>query len=323
MFRVRRKIAKKEVFVPPKLEYSLRIISMFSHKLLAVILTYVLVGCAELPTSAFAQTSFTAMEAKIEVHTCRLLPNRTAECDLSITNKHQAKTVRTGGLKLRDGAGNEYTVENPSYRPRLYAPDETFSFSVSATNISTQANTIKSVIGTLYVRSHGSDRKYLGFGIGKPQTFILSGINMTVVQSEHSPEPVATTAHSQNAEPALKNSDRVDTAGVTSKEKASQLGWQVVGYWNYDAVDGQYLSQGLLLREKPGIGLGVSWQAHLELKRHSSLPARDRSLWPVKIHTGLKKVCANYPGYPSYQGHIDMPGNNNDGIYSFSECSGD
>ncbi len=98
--------------------------------------------------------------------------------------------------------------------------------------------------------------------------------------------------------------------------------WQVVGFWDYDGVDGQQLVNGLVLRNTSGAGLGQNWKSHLELKTHDSLPTRKRTLWPVKINADQRKVCVNYPNYPSYQAFIDMPGENADGFYSFGQCNG-
>ncbi|HED18030.1 MAG TPA: hypothetical protein ENI74_00810 [Gammaproteobacteria bacterium] len=106
------------------------------------------------------------------------------------------------------------------------------------------------------------------------------------------------------------------------KISAKAAAWQTVGLWDYDGVDAQHLAQGFVLREKPGSGLGQTWKAHLELKNHKALTPRQRTLWPVMMNTGIKKVCANYPGYPTYPVFIDMPGEKNDGIYLVSYCNG-
>ncbi len=96
---------------------------------------------------------------------------------------------------------------------------------------------------------------------------------------------------------------------------------EVVGYWDYDGLDGQQLVNGLVLFDQPGSGLGISWQKQLQLKNHADLPARSRALWPVVLHRETRRVCANYPEYPKYSAYIDMPDSENDGIYQFGPCN--
>ncbi len=96
--------------------------------------------------------------------------------------------------------------------------------------------------------------------------------------------------------------------------------WETVGYWDYDGQDGQAIPSGLILREQPGEGLGQSWQRIIELKNHHQLKSRPRNLWPVQFHRLRKQVCINYPGYPSYTGFVDAPGEAHDGIYAFGPC---
>ena len=61
---------------------------------------------------------------------------------------------------------------------------------------------------------------------------------------------------------------------------------------------------------------------HLELKTHANLPARRRSLWPVRLLRDARKVCVDYPNYPSYDVHIDMLDDTYDGIYHVAPCGG-
>ncbi|TQV87741.1 hypothetical protein [Aliikangiella coralliicola] len=106
------------------------------------------------------------------------------------------------------------------------------------------------------------------------------------------------------------------TAPNTKKVESSNGQWETVGLWTYDPIDGQYVPQGFILREEKG----ALWDAHLELKLHASLPDRARSLWPVMINRKLRKVCVAVQGYPTYSGHIDLPGDADDGVYIFKEC---
>ncbi len=105
-----------------------------------------------------------------------------------------------------------------------------------------------------------------------------------------------------------------------AEEETSPVTWRTVGFWDYDGVDSQHFPQGLVFRNKPGSALGQTWTGYLELKDHDTLVLRQRTLWPVSMSTGLHKICANYPGYPTYPVFVDMPGDADDGVYVVSYC---
>ncbi len=96
--------------------------------------------------------------------------------------------------------------------------------------------------------------------------------------------------------------------------------WEVVGYWDYDAVDGAFVPEGVVVKNLPGQAFGLSWQRHLEVRRHQDLPPRQRQLWPVEMSTTGKRVCINYPDYPSYNAFIDHDDDALDGVYAFGPC---
>ncbi len=96
--------------------------------------------------------------------------------------------------------------------------------------------------------------------------------------------------------------------------------WETIGYWDYDGIDGEQLSNGLVLLDVPGTGLGQTWQRRLELKNHAQLRPRQRTLWPVLLGRADKTVCINYPDYPSYSAVIDLPGTEYDGVYTLGPC---
>ncbi len=97
--------------------------------------------------------------------------------------------------------------------------------------------------------------------------------------------------------------------------------WETVGYWDYDGVDGAELQHGLILQRRPGAGLGKRWQRHLELRNHGQLRKRPRTLWPVDLSRHRRRVCVDYPGYPTYEAYIDLPSDEHDGRYKFGPCS--
>lgn len=95
---------------------------------------------------------------------------------------------------------------------------------------------------------------------------------------------------------------------------------QVIGFWDYDAADGRHLTNGMLYRQISGGGLGQTWDARVELINHGELAKRPRSLWPVRIDRTQRRICADYPGYPSYAVHVDMPDDRDDGLYQVGNC---
>jgi len=98
--------------------------------------------------------------------------------------------------------------------------------------------------------------------------------------------------------------------------------WETVGFWDYDAVDGQHLSAGVVMIRQAGGGLNQRWAQHLQLRNHSQLRQRPRSLWPVELSRKDKRVCINFPGYPSYTAFVDLPDDAYDGVYRFGPCEG-
>lgn len=243
-------------------------------------------------------------DTQFDMESCEITAQRSAICKLKVTNRFRDKRIDVDRrIAIQDDQGNDYAVSAGGFgyfsnRPQwsqVAVADSSYHLTVIATNLSTQAKSIRAVIFTrLLVRSaQGRTLGYRDKVIFSKPAMIASA-------------PPATNKGSSMGSP-------ISTPGT----------WQVVGYWNYDAADGQHLpTQGLVMRDVPGNGLGQQWQAHLELKNHASLSPRNRSLWPVMINTKQRKVCANYTGYPNYQTFIDMPGESEDGTYQFAECNG-
>ncbi len=111
-------------------------------------------------------------------------------------------------------------------------------------------------------------------------------------------------------------------AVVTNEEHEVPPAKEVIGYWDYDGVDGTQLVHGLVLRDAVGSGLGQTWSRHLELKTHANLPPRQRTLWPVLLLRKARKVCVDYPNYPTYDVHVDMLDDAYDGVYRVGPCGG-
>ncbi|MEM9387993.1 MAG: hypothetical protein AAGA68_23260 [Pseudomonadota bacterium] len=122
--------------------------------------------------------------------------------------------------------------------------------------------------------------------------------------------------------PALTRENRSATP-ETAVTAPVQRATEIVGFWDYDAIDGQAIAAGLILRAQTGSALGERWSSVLELKHHDRLRPRARSLWPVHLKRDERRVCINFPGYPSYSAFIDIDGDAHDGVYAFGPCTGD
>lgn len=249
-------------------------------------------------------------DTDFEMDSCEITPNRSAICRMTVTNRFRDKRIEIDRrIAIQDDFGTDYAVtaggfgaspERPQWRQDAIA-DSTYSLTVVAPNLSSQATSIRAVVFTrLLVRSaQGQTLGYRDKAIFSRPSMVGSGRS-----SAPGGDPAASSAGSRSPDAAA---DR----------------WEVVGYWDYDATDGRSVqAHGLVLRSVPGRGMGQSWSAHLELGNHASLPQRNRSLWPVELNRARRKVCANYPGYPTYSAFIDMPGESEDGEYLVSKCRG-
>ncbi|MDJ0847772.1 MAG: hypothetical protein QNK04_05225 [Myxococcota bacterium] len=258
-------------------------------------------------TKAFNDTSF-------QLDSCEITPDRTAICRLTVTNRFRDKKVEIDRrITIQDDLGTDHAVTaggfgDESSRPQwnqVAVADSSYDLTVVATNLSTRATAIRAVIFTrLLVRSTQ------GQALGYRDQAIFS--NPPMVASTPRPPPETAAAST------LPAAESADSAPRFATDR-----WYTVGYWNYDAADGQHLAKGLVLQPVPGNGGGQSWQDRLELRNHATLRPRSRSVWPVKIHAGQKRVCADYPDYPSYSAFVDMPGESQDGVYLFARCRGE
>ncbi len=274
---------------------------------------------------AFAPQTKSFNDTDFEMKSCEITAERTAVCRLLVTNRYRDKRIEIDRrITIQDDSGTDHPVtaggfgqspERPQWN-QVAVADSSYHLTVIATNLSTRATSIRAVIfSRLLVRS------MQGQALGYRDRVIFSRPDMV----SSAPRPAVTPPEPPTpptAEPEAEGGGSV--AAPADAQAFPNDRWQVVGYWNYDAADGQHLAaQGLVLRPVAGAGLGQQWSAHLELENHASLPPRKRSLWPVKIHAGQRKVCADYPGYPSYAAFIDMPGESADGVYLVARCTGE
>lgn len=89
----------------------------------------------------------------------------------------------------------------------------------------------------------------------------------------------------------------------------------------HETVDELLAIDAVVVREGPGSRAGRWWRMRLELVKHEELRARPRSVWPAWLNRTTRAVCVNTP-YPSYVGHVDLPGDAYDGVYRFDHCKG-
>jgi hypothetical protein len=268
-------------------------------------MTLILIGCQS-TTNVFAVSVHKFNDVEFRMDSCEITQDRSAICKLKITNLYRDKKIGIDRrITIQDEHGNDYPVTKGGFGDasvsraqwfQVALADSSYQLVVIATNLSTKAKSIRAVI-------------FKRLGVLTPQGQTI-GFRDDVIFAK----PVMVSS--------ITGSGQSSQSPNMTNEMFKGDEWHIVGYWDYDGVDGQQLTNGLVLRIAPGSGLGQKWKAHLELKNHGTLATRKRTLWPVKINTYQRKVCANYPNYPSYQANIDMPGQEFDGIYSFSECDG-
>lgn len=284
--------------------------------------TCILIACSATLPAAYAassklQQSFN--DTDFALKSCELKSDRTVICRMTVNNHFTDKRVEiTNSITIQDDLGNEYPVTSggfgiPSTGPKwnqITVADSSYNVYVVAPNISSQATSVRAVVfPRLLVRSAQ------GQTLGYRDHVVFASPPMVV--AEEAPEVSAEIDLSPAPEtsPAAAKVTPEDAMPIAFDE------WQVVGLWSYDGEDGQHIpSQGFVLHAKAGAGVGQAWLARLELKNHNQLPERHRALWPVMIHVNQRKVCANYPDYPTYPVFIDMPGIDEDAVYTVSGC---
>ena len=279
---------------------------------------FFVVGCQsdlsamELPSSSSPSVDFN--DVSVEMRSCEITPDRSARCRLRITNRYTDKGIEVWrDVRIQDDLGSEYRVaeggfgENPKPSgqriwSQLAVADSSYPFTVVAKNLSTRATSIRAVVFQRFLaRDPG------GGTLGYRDKVVFRSPAMVGA----APRPRTGPRDVPLPGPAIHDDVRL------------RDGWQDVGYWNYDGVDGQSLPKGLIFRAQPGGAFGRSWSGHLELTNHAALPPRARALWPVRIHPGRRQICADYPGYPSYVVSVDLPGRSQDGVYQVARCTGD
>ncbi len=295
------------------------------HKTLTVSLLVAacfLLACTATSPPAFAGTSKLEQsfnDTTFELLSCVLGADRTATCKMKVRNQYTDKRIEVtrAGISIQDDLGNEYPVTSggfgdPSTAPKwnqIAVADSDYVVYVSAANISSKASSVRAVVfPRLLVRS------MQGQALGYRDRVVFS----------HPPMVETEKAVAVESTPVPETLTEASTTEADEKMPIAVDEWQLVGLWSYDAIDGQQIpSQGYVLLPKPGAGVGQAWLARLELKNHDQLPERQRALWPVMIHIERRTVCADYPGYPTYQVFIDAPGIDNDAIYTVSACKPD
>jgi len=264
-------------------------------------------ACAGIKDRAFLPRNVVQIEDfRLEMKWCSVRPDRTAECEFEMISLYQDKKAGLAYPKIQDERGSEYKL-NTGTQPvggAKMVSGQSYSFKFTASNLPSYVKKVRNVTG-IFVAWLPNGSKVLESEV----TF--ANVPVKEIASEEKTDS-AIRDNAENTHPPSNLSPLLDFTQPDS--------WQIVGLWNYDAEDGRYLSGGLVLRaatQKKG------WASFLELKKHNSLTPKKRTLWPVKINLHQRKVCANYAGYPTYKGHIDLPGTQHDGDYLFSNCEGE
>ncbi len=262
---------------------------------------------------------------------CELTPDRSAICRLEVTNNYRDKKIEIShGIKLQDDLGDEYPVQQGGFGSNTARPkwdqvaiaDSTYQLTVIAANLSSRATSVRAVVfPRILIRT--PQGQALGYTdqvvFAKPNMITSAEPAVKTVFATEQPLSASTPVQEQPKTPAKKS---VKASAATKPSFLTGDYWIVLGLWDYDAVDGQQLPEnGFVLRPVSGSNLGVRWSGHLELKNHEALAPRVRTLWPVSINPAQRKVCANYPDYPTYEAYIDMPGEGADGTYHVSNCN--
>ncbi|MEM1263497.1 MAG: hypothetical protein AAGH76_13935 [Pseudomonadota bacterium] len=280
-----------------------------------------LLACSAVSPTAVAASpklSHSFNDTTFELNHCEITEDRTARCKVTVRNLYTDKGIEVGknGITIQDNFGNDYIVTaggfgDPSQKSRwtqIAVADSDYTLWVMATNLSSRATSIRAVVfPRLLLRN--MQRQALGYR----DKVVFFGPPMLSAVVE--PTPKAPVKPTQAPAPAVPVVDTDDSMPIATDQ------WQVVGLWNYDADDGKHVpAHGLVMHTQPGGGLGQAWLAHLSLRNHELLPARDRVLFPVMIHVEQRKVCADYPGYPTYPAFIDLPGGEHDAVYTVAQC---
>ncbi len=267
-----------------------------NYKVIHTIAVLMLGACSTLSEPVSSEKIFNDVSFKSDG--CVISSDRKAVCTLTVISKYRDRTVAVGnGVTLQGNSGEDYPASvrfgDDKWSKTLVA-DSPYKLNFTVENISTKTTSIRSIIINRIDIALGPRQH-----VGSHSQVIFSNPEMKSYVGTGSQSPVS--------------NERALGANIVSD-------WIVVGYWNYDSVDGQYLSEGLQIITQSGFNGGQTWHAYMQLKAHDRLPSRVRSLWPVKMSIAHKKICVNVPDYPTYSAFVDFPEDENDGIFTFQRC---
>lgn len=256
----------------------------------------------------------TVSDTDFVVTGCEIRADRTAVCTMRVSNRLRDKKIEIDRrIRVQDDRGTEYAVTSggfgdpsgPMQWSQIAVADSDYTVTLIAPNLSSDARSIRAVLFTrLLVRSTQ------GQALGMRDHTVFARPPMIAA----APARAGTPTGPAPVRPAT---------GTGGSGTFSSPGWHATALWDYDAEDGRSLALGMRYRDRAGAAHGVRWPGHLELVNHAELPPRARTLWPVRINTSARRICANYPGYPSYTVFVDLPGESGDGAYQVAECIGE
>lgn len=259
----------------------------------------ILGACTSISLPVGAAKTFN--DVSFESDGCVISPDRKAVCTFTVTSNFRDRLVAlANGVSIQDSTGNEYSAGahfGDNKWSKVLVADAPYKLTISTENLATNANSIRSVIFHRIDVFSGTEQRN------------IAASHKQVVFSNPVMNPYVTDSSSQSS-----------IATIPDSPSKTHSDWIVVGYWNYDGIDGQYLGEGLESINRSGTNAGQTWSTHLQLKAHDRLPARSRSLWPVKMNIAQKKICINVPNYPTYTAFIDFPDDKKDGVFTFQSC---
>lgn len=231
---------------------------------------------------------------RLEVNWCEARADRSAECELTATSLTQDYKAGFAYPIMQDQTGAQFRMVPSDGSLGQYTMIAGEPYTIRYVNKDILPTTVERVRGLVGSWAYS---KLNNIRAGEFQ------LTFSDIPARPNQTPPPTTTKSAAAPPIIPE-------------------WEAVGFWTYDQQDGLRVPEGLVLKEAPGSMGDHSWTYRLELKTHMELPQRaDRILWPVYLNRADKLVCVNAP-YPSYTGHIDMPADTDDGVYSFASCKG-
>jgi len=211
---------------------------------------------------------------RFDAKSCELTEFRVITCRLVVTSRSQNRQLTIYGgkhTKVQDDTGKSYPTRmsfgesaEGGQKQSVLIADTPYKVTLTAENISRQATKVRAInIGRM--DAYNESGKFIGYVklvLAHPPMIASQG--STYIHTAASSAPATTQSRAPRSSarsaaphaPTAKTQKPQKSASTSSAKRTATAAWQTVGYWDYDGVDGQYLAQGLVLRNKPGSALG-------------------------------------------------------------------